>query len=234
MKKLLSYLIIIFFSSLTFSFSEDISDFQIEGISVGDSVYDYFTEGTLSKKEKPIKTRSAKKFNGSGTYSESYGEAEASGNINETSIPNKNLELYDDVTVAYFSDTNIIKNITGIKYFKKKNCNGKQKEAFNDLNKILEGNYKMDKKAVAEDIHLIEFTFDFENGGSIKIGCYDKDKKKNNAKWVSVLMMTINSKGIKKTPEEDTTPSSGEKNKTKNEFIQIKPTQPDIGDKIKF
>ncbi len=47
-------------------------------------------------------------------------------------------------------------------------------------------------------------------------------------------MMTINSKGIKKTPEEDTTPSSGEKNKTKNEFIQIKPTQPDIGDKIKF
>ena len=235
MKKLLSYLIIIFFSSFTFSFSEDISDFQIEGISVGDSVYDYFTEKTLSKRtKKRIKTRSAKKFNGSGTYSESYGEAEASGNINETSIPNKNLELYDDVTVAYFSDTNIIKNITGIKYFKKKNCNGKQKEAFNDLNKILEGNYKMDKKAVAEDIHLIEFTFDFENGGSIKIGCYDKDKKNNEAKWVSVLMMTINSKGIKKTPEEDTTPSSGEKNKTKNKFIQIKPTQADIGDKIKF
>ena len=37
MKKLLSYLIIIFFSSLTFSFSEDISDFEIEGISVDDN-----------------------------------------------------------------------------------------------------------------------------------------------------------------------------------------------------
>ena len=92
----------------------------------------------------------------------------------------------------------------------------------------------MDKKAVAEDIHLIEFTFDLENGGSIEIGCYDKDKKNNDAKWVSALMMTINSKGIKKTPEEDTTPSSGEKNKTKSKFIQIKPAQADIGERIKF
>ena len=47
-------------------------------------------------------------------------------------------------------------------------------------------------------------------------------------------MMTINSKGIKKTPEEDTTPSSGEKNKIKSKFIQIKPTQADIRYKIKF
>ena len=58
MKKLLSYLIIIFFSSLTFSFSEDISDFQIEGISVDGSVLDYFTEETLDKtSKKKMKTR---------------------------------------------------------------------------------------------------------------------------------------------------------------------------------
>jgi len=229
MKKLLSYLIIIFFSSLTLSFSEDISDFQIEGVSVDDNVLDYFTEETLEKESKKIKTRSAYNFNGS-----SYGEAEASGVINETSIPSKNLKTYDDVKVTYFSETNTIKNVTGIKYFEKNACNGKQKEAFNDLNKILEGNYKMDKMAVAEDIHLIQFTFDLENGGSIEIGCYDRDKKNNDAKWVSALMMTINSKGIKKTPEEDTTPSSDEKNKTKGKFIQIKPAQADIGERIKF
>ncbi len=100
MKKLLSYLIIIFFSSLTFSFSEDISDFQIEGISVDDSVLDYFTEETLEKESKKIKTRSDYNFNKS-----SYGEAEASGVINETSIPSKNLKTYDDVRVTYFSET---------------------------------------------------------------------------------------------------------------------------------
>ena len=227
MKKLLSYLIIIFFCSLTFSFSEDISDFEIEGISVDNSVYDYFTEETLEKESKKIKTRSAYNFNGS-----SYGEAEASGVINETSIPSKNLKTYDDVRVAYFSETNTIKNVTGIKYFEKKGCNGKQKEAFDDLNKILEGNYKLDKKKVTTDIRLVQYTFDLENGGSIEIGCYDKE---NDEGWVSALMMTINSKGIKKTPEEDTTPSSGEKNKTKSEFIQIKqPAQANIEDRIKF
>ena len=96
MKKLLIYIIIIFFSSLTLSFSEDISDFQIEGISVDDNVLDYFTEETLNKK---IKTRGMKKFN-------RYGEAEAtvmsSIPVKETSIPRNNLETYDEVKVIIF------------------------------------------------------------------------------------------------------------------------------------
>ena len=224
MKKLLSYLIIIFFSSLTFSFSEDISDFEIEGISVDGSVLDYFTKETLKKVIKKIKTRSAN------TY-DPYVKAEASGIFKETSIPNKKLDTYDDVKVTYFSETNIIRNVTGIKYFEKNSCNGKQKEAFNDLNKILAGNYKLDKKSVTEDIKLVQYTFDLENGGSIEIGCYDKSKTDNDDGWVSALMLTINSKGIKKTVKK--TPSTGQKTNTK--FIQLKPTQGTIGDpRIKF
>jgi len=219
MKKLLIYIIIIFFSSLTLSFSEDISDFQIEGISVDDNVLDYFTEETLNKK---IKTRGMKKFNG-------YGEAEATGIIKETSIPQNNLETYDDVKVNYFSETNIIRNVTGIKYFEKNNCDGKQKEAFNDLNKILEGNYKLDKKKVAADIQLAQYTFELENGGSIEIGCYDNSKTDNTG-WVSALMLTINSKGIKKT--ENKTSTKGQK--TNNKFIQLKPAQSEIESRIKF
>ena len=92
MKKLLIYIIIIFFSSLTFSFSEDISDFQIEGISVDDSVLDYFTNRTLKKisKEK-MKTdqqivyskipSSNTEAGLSSSYSDSYGKVEASENI---------------------------------------------------------------------------------------------------------------------------------------------------------
>ena len=233
MKKLLSYLIIIFFCSLTFSFSEDISDFEIEGISVDGSVLDYFTKETLDKtSKKKMNTRSANNFNESST--DSYAEVEASeapGIFKETSIPNKNLETYDDVTVTYFSETNIIRNVTGIKYFEKNSCNGKQKEAFNDLNKILEGNYKLDKKSVTEDIKLVQYTFDLENGGSIEIGCYDKSKTDNDVGWVSALMLTINSKGIKKTV--NTTPSTGQK--TNSKFIQLKPTQGTIGEpRMKF
>ena len=90
MKKLLSYLIIIFFSSLTFSFSEDVSDFQIEGISVDDSVLDYFTEETLDKtSKKKMKTRSAKReVEALVAPSDSL----ASEIIKETSIPKNNLE----------------------------------------------------------------------------------------------------------------------------------------------
>ena len=85
MKKLLSYLIIIFFGSLTFSFSEDISDFEIEGISVDDSVLDYFTEETLDKtSKKKMKTRSLSLAESSPSYEIYTGKAEASENIDET------------------------------------------------------------------------------------------------------------------------------------------------------
>ena len=44
MKKLLVLLFSIFFLSSPFVFADDISDFQIEGISIGDSLLDYMTE----------------------------------------------------------------------------------------------------------------------------------------------------------------------------------------------
>ena len=44
MKKLSNYLFLFLFSFSAPSFSDDIRDFQIEGISVGDSLLDYFSE----------------------------------------------------------------------------------------------------------------------------------------------------------------------------------------------
>jgi len=44
MKKLSTYLFLIFFSFSAPSFADDIRDFQIEGMSIGDSLLDYFTE----------------------------------------------------------------------------------------------------------------------------------------------------------------------------------------------
>ena len=56
-----------------------------------------------------------------------------------------------------------------------------------------------------------------------------KSKTDNNG-WVSALMLTINSKGIKKTV--NTTPSTDQK--TNSKFIQLKPTQGKIQGRIKF
>ena len=44
MKRLSLYLFLIFFTLQTSSWAEDISDFEIEGMSIGDSLLDYFSE----------------------------------------------------------------------------------------------------------------------------------------------------------------------------------------------
>ena len=44
MKRLYTFLFLIFFSFQTSSLADDIRDFQIEGMSVGDSLLDYMSE----------------------------------------------------------------------------------------------------------------------------------------------------------------------------------------------
>ncbi len=47
MKKLSTYLFLILFSFSVPSFADDIRDFQIEGMSIGDSLLDYFGEDKI-------------------------------------------------------------------------------------------------------------------------------------------------------------------------------------------
>ena len=47
MKKLLTLLFALYFLSSPSVFADDISDFQIEGISIGDSLLDYMTEDEI-------------------------------------------------------------------------------------------------------------------------------------------------------------------------------------------
>ena len=49
MKKLLILLFSIFFLTSPSVFADDISDFEIEGISIGDSLLDYMTEEAILK-----------------------------------------------------------------------------------------------------------------------------------------------------------------------------------------
>ena len=49
MKKISTYLFLIFFSFLESSHAENIKDFQIEGISLGDSLLDHFSKKMIKK-----------------------------------------------------------------------------------------------------------------------------------------------------------------------------------------
>ena len=48
MKKLSTYLFLILFSFSAPSFADDIRDFEIEGMSIGDSLLDYFSEEEIN------------------------------------------------------------------------------------------------------------------------------------------------------------------------------------------
>ena len=54
MKKLSTYLFLILFSFSAPSFADDIRDFQIEGMSIGDSLLDYFSENEIEDIKKNI------------------------------------------------------------------------------------------------------------------------------------------------------------------------------------
>ena len=49
MKKLSTYLFLIFFSFSVSSFADDIQDFEIEGMSIGDSLLDYMSEKEIKE-----------------------------------------------------------------------------------------------------------------------------------------------------------------------------------------
>ena len=53
MKRLLTYLFIVLGLGLTFNVNaDDIRDFEIEGISIGDSLLDYFSEDQIKKSKR--------------------------------------------------------------------------------------------------------------------------------------------------------------------------------------
>ena len=52
MKKLSAYLFLLLFTLQTSSWADDIRDFQIEGMSIGDSALDYFSEDEIENKKK--------------------------------------------------------------------------------------------------------------------------------------------------------------------------------------
>ena len=58
MKKILSILVLVLFTLQTSSQADDIRDFQIEGMSIGDSLLDYYSKKEIKKGTKSFYTGS--------------------------------------------------------------------------------------------------------------------------------------------------------------------------------
>ena len=189
MKKLSTYLFLFLFSFSVPSFADDISEYQIEGISIGDSLLDH-----LSKEEIITEIEINKP-----TYNyltEDFGEVYLFGNF----------DTYDRLSffVKPKDKHYTIYSISGgISYDDKlEKCFAKQKE----IEKEFSSTYKNAKKRkyslkltldpTGESVtHNIDFTFD--SGDFIEINCtkYKKSLKIEN-NWQDSLQVIIGTKEI--------------------------------------
>jgi len=179
MKRLLFILIlIVIFQSQTKA--DDISDFQIEGMSIGDSLLDYLKISEIKKKKS-----SNKKLK-----------------IVRASISN-NLKTYDFVQFWWFEDDKDFKivGIAGEIIINNglKGCKKKQKEIVSEIKNTLteftinedENNYYDDKSGKSKVYH---YALNFKNKDNINIQCYifskNYKKTKNMIDNLKVMIVT--------------------------------------------
>ena len=169
MKRLSLYLFFILFTLQAPSLADDIRDFQIEGISIGDSALDYFTNKDIKKaiKERIIYPNS-QKFSMLTFYL------------------HKNLKIYDSVQINHLTKDKklIIYGISGINYFENSinECKKDKKIIVNELSEIFKNSEKVNQKRKHEydksgKSFIHQTLFDLISGDQIRVECYDWSKK---------------------------------------------------------
>ena len=184
MKKIF-FLIISVLSFQTLSLADNIRYFQIEGMKIGDSALDYFSESQLEDNEQ-------------GWHNYSYKEYSTSF------VPGKG--IYNWFLVSYKNDDNnfIIEALAGgleKKNYDNKECNNKLDITALDISKSFKNTVQEEKKfyeLTADAARTYPFTgkstvtslsFNFLDGAKIILACYniDKESKKNKSFLKSVL-----------------------------------------------
>jgi hypothetical protein len=189
MKKLFTYLFLILFSFSTLSFGDDISEYQIEGISIGDSLLDHLSKEEIANEIEVNKP----------TYNYltgEFGEVYLSGNF----------EIYD--TLSFFVKPNdinfIIYDIRGlVKYDDNiEQCYAKQKEIVEEFSLSYKNARKEEGKFVfpwdpTGKSHVLNIIFTFNSGDTLAVSCaeYEKNLKIQN-NWVDNLSISISKKEV--------------------------------------
>ena len=180
MKRLLLILILTL-SFQTLAKADDIRDFEIEGISIGDSLLELFTK-------KEIDSIDPTGYPGSLTF-------------HDVPVVSDKFTTYDQVTFGLKKNDNkyIIYSLAGDLYFSQdyENCLKKKKEIINSVSKLFSKQKRNDYKHVFKSIDdgksFSEITdFDFLDKSSLRIYCtswtLETEKKRD-----FVDMLSINS-----------------------------------------
>ena len=184
--KKLFFLIILIVSFQNFSLADNIQNFKIEGMSIGDSALDNFSETQLEDNEQ-------------GWHSYSYNEYSTSF------VPGKG--IYDWFLVSYKSDDDnfIIEALVGgieKKNSNNKECNNRLDTATLNVLKFFKNTKHENKKtySIKQDASrtypftgkstVTSIRFDFQDKGVVILECYNMDKKANQE--ASFITSTLN------------------------------------------
>ena len=186
MKRLSLYLFLILFSFQTSSWADDISDFQIEGMSIGDSLLDYISESEI--KEKKYYAYKLK------DYYQTYFK-----------LPAFKTYEYVQVNIKDADNNFTIASLEGGFFVNYSMCKQEKKKIEKELISLFP-NLKVDygtefspsgdpsglRKSIITDLY---FNTSFLDGGAIRVMCVDRSKKIEEEKgWVDSLRVVINSK----------------------------------------
>ena len=184
--KKIFFLIILLTIFQNLSLADDINNFQIEGMSIGDSALDYFSESQLEDNEQDWHNYSYKE------YSTSF-------------IPGKG--IYGWFLVSYKSDDDNFKIealVAGLekKNYDNKECNNKLNSTALNVSKLFKNTKQENKKTyelLADASRTYPFTgksivtsisFYFSDGGILILSCYNMDKEAN--KNTNFITSTLN------------------------------------------
>ena len=181
MKKLSTYLFLVLFSFSTPSFADDIRDFQIGGISVGDSLLDYFSEEEINKQKKTFYP--SKKF-----YVMYLPYVFDLGSYEDIDVSIKNND--QKYTIYSIGGTIFFQNNINECYKKKDEIEKELSEIFKDVaRKDDVGNFTMNAdisgKSIATTVNFV-----FDSGDFISIQCIDWSKKMNLPDNLGVSIVT--------------------------------------------
>ena len=157
------FLVIILIISLqSWTKADDIRDLQIEGVSIGDSALNYFSEDIIKKNQRTDFPKSDK-------FSRSFG------------LLKSNMSTYDQIMIFYKTTDEkfYIYGIAGILLVDISKCSSRKEVIVNDLSKVL-GNIKIKnqkKKHSLDSESMVDATYMYLENGFVEIACYDWSTK---------------------------------------------------------
>ena len=191
MKKLSTYLFLVFFSFSASSFAESIRDLEIGGMSLGDSLLDYFSKKEILTNQPYLEMEKGKIFK------------------TVTFFENISSERYDGVSIMYKDKNNkfIIHKLKGLIIYSNniKDCYSKKNEITKDLS-VLFKDKEWENSEYKDDDGFFSFSLKSLEEGTVSISCYDwSNQITEEKKWSDNLRVTIETKEYTKwLSEQDT------------------------------